>query len=477
MKFRMNRFQQQLFDNLWYLNIVLKARQLGITTFIDILFLDSVLFSKDKHAAIIAHTKEDAEVIFNTKVKYPFDNLPDWLKSSFKVNQDTLREFKFNNGSSIRVATSVRSGTLQYLHISEFGYTCAKYPEKATEIIAGSLNTVHPGQLVFIESTAKGREGSFYEMCNRSMGLGKSNSVLTELDYRFFFFPWHENAEYRLETPVYVSQDFQDYFAHVEKECATRLEPQQKWWYIKKSENQKDEMKSEFPSYPEEAFKASMEGSYYGKFVDQAFADKRVGRVPYDSRLMVDTWWDLGIGDQTAILFTQTFNNEIRIIDAYASSGEGLAHYAKILQEKKYVYGTHTAPHDIAVKELGTGKSRKEIAAGLGLYFRVAKKLPIDDGIEAGRSLFSRLYIDEHKCEKFLIAIAHYKKEWDDDNATFRNKPLHDFSSHAADAYRTLAVSYIGSTVYVPIKEEQEREDARAQQEEPFDRFNVVSQI
>jgi len=357
------------------------------------------------------------------------------------------------------------------LHISEFGYTCAKYPEKAQEIITGSLNTVDPGQMIFIESTARGREGKFYDICRQAMGF---HGDLTPLDYKFFFFPWHDNPEYSLKTPVYLDQETQDYFLHVEKECSKSLTQEQKYWYFKKRATQGDDMQSEYPSYPEEAFKASMEGSYYGKLVDQSYADKRITKVPWDPRLYVDTWWDLGVGDETAIIFTQTFNQEIRVIDCYSASGEGLTHYGKILQSKPYIYGTHTGPHDINVRELGTGKSRRELAWGIGLNFRVAKKLPVDDGIEAVRMLFPRLWIDEEKCGKFIEAISHYKKEWDEDNATFKKKPLHDWSSHYSDSLRVLGVSYMGVPGWVRAKE---KDQPIIDEQQIFDRYAIISEL
>ena len=158
--FRANPTQKQLYDDLWYCNIILKARQLGISTFICLLFLDRCLWNDNVAAGIICHTREDAEMMFK-RVKFAYDNLPDFIKSNITATIDSARELVFNNGSSIRVGTSMRSSTLQYLHISEFGKICAKYPEKATEVITGSLNTVAAGQYVFIESTAEGREGYF----------------------------------------------------------------------------------------------------------------------------------------------------------------------------------------------------------------------------------------------------------------------------------------------------------------------------
>lgn len=162
-KFRMNWAQAALFDDLHTLNLVLKARQLGMTTFIQLLMLDACLFAPNVAAGTVAHTLHDAEAIFREKVRYPYEQLPPGLRQAIPAVNASARELAFANGSRLRVGTSLRSGTFQYLHISEHGKICARYPDKAAEIRAGALNTVHPGQTIFIESTAEGREGDFFE--------------------------------------------------------------------------------------------------------------------------------------------------------------------------------------------------------------------------------------------------------------------------------------------------------------------------
>ena len=140
-KFTMNSVQLKLYTFMWYLSLVLKSRQHGITTFFCLYFLDVCLFNSNIHAGIIAHNREDAEAFFRDKIKFAYDNLPDWLKNARETESENARELSFPNGSVIRVGTSMRSTTLQYLHISEFGKLCAKYPEKAREVVTGSLNT------------------------------------------------------------------------------------------------------------------------------------------------------------------------------------------------------------------------------------------------------------------------------------------------------------------------------------------------
>ena len=186
--FNLNRVQRELFYNSWYCNVILKARQLGISTYICLLFLDRCLFNSNLSAGIIAHTREDAKLLFK-HIKFAYDNLPPEIKQSRPATIDSAQELVFNNGSSLRVGTSMRGSTLQYLHISEFGKICAKYPDKAQEIITGSLNTIAPGQVIFIESTAEGREGHFYDICKKAEKDKKEAKELSKMSFRFHFFP------------------------------------------------------------------------------------------------------------------------------------------------------------------------------------------------------------------------------------------------------------------------------------------------
>jgi hypothetical protein len=147
--FRLNWAQAELLENLHECSLILKARQLGFTTFIQLFMLDACLFNSNIRVGTIAHRLDDARVIFRDKVKFPYDHLPEMLKAARPIIRDCADELVFANNSGIRVSTSMRSGTLQYLHISEYGQLCAKFPEKAREVRTGALNTVQAGQVVF----------------------------------------------------------------------------------------------------------------------------------------------------------------------------------------------------------------------------------------------------------------------------------------------------------------------------------------
>lgn len=190
------------------------------------------------------------------------------------------------------------------------------------------------------------------------------------------------------------------------------------------------------------SFDAAIRGAYYAEQLRRAEVEGRIGKVPYDPRLSVDTWWDLGVGDATAIWFTQFLNNEVRFIDYYENSGEGLSHYFKMLKAKPYKYGTHWGPHDIEVRELGTGMSRLEYARKEGVAFRVVPKLDVDDGIDAARRVFKQCHFDKVNCERGLNALSSYRKEWDEKRQEYKRTPYHNWSSHGSDAFRYFSVGF-----------------------------------
>lgn len=477
--FKPNMFQEFLLKNMWFMNIILKARQLGMTTFWCILFLDQVLFYPNRTAVIIAHLRESAEEFFQDKILFAWENLDESIKACYDVNTKNTRELKFSNGSAIRVTMSARSGTCQYLLVSELGIMAFKYPEKAKEVLSGSLNAVHKGQVVAIEATAKGQSGLFYDMCKTAINQGLKNENLSQMDYKFFFFPWWQDKKYRLEGTFVMPKEIQDYFTRLDERYGIKLDQEQRNWYFKKKSEQRDEMFSEYPSNIEEAFRANIEGAYYGKQFDRIMAENRICKVPWEPAVPVDTWWDLGAGDNNHILFAQLVGMEIHIIDERFGGGAGMADHAKHLKEKPYIYGNHYAPHDVNAKEIGTGKTRKATALKHGLPFIVVPKAAIDDGIEAVRNILPRVYIDEEKCPKLIAALIAYRKEWDDKLGVFKKTPLGDEHSHPADALRTGAMGLPDSVKYGrdPDKRDWFDKDDDNLQEEPVDKNSLFPQL
>ena len=169
--------------------------------------------------------------------------------------------------------------------------------------------------------------------------------------------------------------------------------------------------------------------------------NKQIGSVPYEPAFKVHTAWDIGVRDSTSIIFFQHISQAIRIIDFYENSKEGLEHYVKLINSKPYIYGRHFAPHDIAVKEWGSGMTRIEKAKQLGVKFVVAPNISVEDGIETVRSTLPKIWIDEQKCQPLLKALNNYRQEYDSKKKVYKPHPLHDFASHACDAMRYLCLS------------------------------------
>lgn len=182
-------------------------------------------------------------------------------------------------------------------------------------------------------------------------------------------------------------------------------------------------------------------GAYYAKYVDKMRLNGQIGAVPWEAAFPVHSAWDIGVRDSTSIIMFQTIGQVVRIIDYYENSKEGLEHYTNVLQQKPYQWGKHFGPHDIKVKEFGSGLTRVEKAKQLGIKFTLAPNISIEDGIEAVRSSFSKMWIDETKCARLIKAVENYRQEWDDQKKVYKPMPLHNEYSHSCDALRYLCLS------------------------------------
>lgn len=447
--FKMTPEQLEYFDGMHDRNVILKARQLGFTTEVCIIQLDLAIFHK-KECALIAHSLPDAERLFRNKTQFAFQRMPDDIKLANPLVKETTSEYVFAKGGSVTVSTSFRGGTLYSLHVSEFGKICAKWPEKAKEIVTGAFEAVPLGGVITLESTAEGRAGYFYDYCQDAEKALLQGKELSNLDWKFFFFSWWKNPQYAIDPVEPLPQRLVDYFAEMEAKHGVVVNERQKAWYYAKEKTLGDDMKREYPTIPAEAFQQSVEGAYYAKQFRWLYTNKRIGKTPDNSHLPVHTFWDIGVGDSTAIWFVREVGNEFHIIDYYENSGEGLRHYMKVLKDRGYEYGEHWGPHDIQNREFGAdAKSRKELAQEgyeidgqvYSMTFNVVPKTGVDTGIESVREILPSCVFDEEKCAEGISHLEGYRKEWDDKRGCWKDKPLHDFTSHGADGFRYFAVA------------------------------------
>lgn len=449
-RFKMTPEQLAYYEGEHTRNVILKARQLGFTTEVCIIQLDAALFESSR-CAMIAHTLFDAKRLFREKVKYAYDLLPDVVKAANPVVIETKEELVFEKGGSVTVSTSFRGGTLQRLHVSEFGKICAKYPEKAREIISGAFEALGIDGIGTLESTAEGRQGYFFNISQEAEKLHLANKELSKQDFKFFFFSWWRNPEYAMPAQV-LPERLERYFYELEHKHGIKLTDEQKSWYYGKEKTLGADMKREYPSIPKEAFEQSVEGAYYSKQFADLYAKGLIAeKLPGNAHAPVDTYWDLGVSDSTTIWFIKKVGERYQVIDCYSNSGEGLNHYLEVLHKRGYSYGVHVAPHDVDNRTLGShdAKSLKQQAregyvingVKMSINFEVVKRTTsVNTDIEMVRQILPLCEFDAVKCDDGIKALENYKKDWNEKAGMWRDKPLHDWSSHYADAFRYFAV-------------------------------------
>ncbi len=444
--------QLDLLNNLHSRNLILKARQLGFTTVIAIYFLDCALFRANVRAGIIAQSEDVAKTIFRDKIQFAYNNLPDVLRQMMPLGRDSMSELLFaHNNSSIRVATSMRSGTLQYLHVSEFGKIGAKFPDRAKEVVTGSIPAVPSTGIVFIESTAEGQEGEFFKMSKRAEALAQSGKELSKKDFKFHFYPWWIEKKYTMnpKTVIVTEKDHQ-YFDKIEAQMGCVIDAGQRAWWCGTRDSEfsgeEEKMWQEYPSTPKEAFQRSTEGCYYTVQLTAARKQGRITSVPYRPGYPVNTFWDIGSGDGTAIWFHQRvgqFDNFIKFMEGW---GEPYRYFVSEMQKTGWVWGRHFLPHDGGHIRQGMNNnlSPKRMLEQLGLTnIEIVRR--VDDlsfGIQATRDAFATCWFDEEGCKEGVIHLENYKKVWSETNQRFTDQPKHDIHSEAADAFRQFAQGY-----------------------------------
>lgn len=448
-----NKAQRRLLKSLWHRNIILKARQLGFTTVTCIAWLDHALFNGNQRCGVIAQDMDAAKAIFKDKVKFVYENLPDQIRDMFRLSGDSADELKFkHNNSSLRVAVSMRSGTIHRLLVSEFGAICAKYPEKAEEIVTGSLPAVPIAGIAVIESTARGQDGEFYRMTQRAIKLKQQSTVLTPRDYRFHFFPWWQEDTYVLPEgtgTVVITPADEEYFEKIEVETGRKLSIEQRRWYVATRDGEftgnPERMWAEYPSTPTEAFQISHEGHWYPSEMTALRKRGGICVVPHLDGIPVNTFWDIGNSDGTAVWLHQRQGLQDRFIKFIEGWGEPYSYYTKALQTLGYLWGTHFLPHDaehqrqqLDVVAAPIDELRKSNLGGMWLV--VPRVDDLMHGIQLTRSVFGNCVFDIKNCAAGIAHLDSYGKIWNTRQGCWSSQPdKASGHSEAADAFRQYA--------------------------------------
>lgn len=448
-----NNEQRAFYDLLHTRNDILKARQLGFSTLMQILALDQCLFNDNFAAGVIADTLPNAIKLFR-KASFAYDRLPELIRQAKPIKKRTDTEMIWENGSSFSVGTSARGGTLQMLHISEMGKIARKYPEKAREIVTGAFEAVPlDGGIIVVESTAEGAAGAFYELTDSALKKQEAREKLGALDFKLHFFPWFKSADYRLPTDgIHFSDADLKYFRKIEAETGARLEPEQRAWYVKKRETLGRDMKREYPSTPKEAFEQAVDGAIYGEEMTFMREHGRIIELPIDPLEPVNTFWDLGSNDHTAIWLHQQVGQWNHFIGYMHDTHVGLRKWWQRLEDLKAEHGferwgKHWLPHD--------GKAERQGEEIESAYSILTDKLKIKNveivprvsdlaiGIDITRdSMKKSARICSVKCADGIKCLDAYQYVWDEKRGMWSSEPYHNWASNGSDAFRQWAQGY-----------------------------------
>lgn len=479
MRFRMNPAQEHFYRNMWHRNNILKARQLGMSTLISLLILDGCLFRDGWHAGINDKTLDSAKEKL-VKIDFAYsamqrppgrgtDHVQDdgdreeiekFARNWHQVMQGSITATRgdWANGSSVVIGTELRSMTLQFLHVSELGYVAAHFPKRAKKIQTGSFPCVGPEGVIVLESTHEGgREGLNYRLTKAAME--NQGKVLTPDDFRFFFYPWWGQKEYRTESDeeLVLGRELRDYFGQLAKDGIVLDEAQQRW-YAGNFAVYGFDMRQEYPSSPAEAFDTRAEGAIYGYQISQLRAEGRLQQVFEAS----DDWplyvsWDIGMSDYTSLWLVQPRGDgRFYVLDNYTVNGKGMEHFVAVVRAWEARHGQsiklHLLPHDGVQRESDEVtfarklqlqglpvvllKRIRDVWLGIDMTKRVLRKCVFHEACGESR------VVDGVEYRSGLNALENYRTAPVGAHGVEKAMPLHDSASHASDAFRYFCEAY-----------------------------------
>jgi len=376
-------------------SIIVAHRRAGKTVacIMELLTRALATSKKDARYAYIAPFREQAKTVAWEYLKYYAQAVVKDPAQDFRESDLMVRLF---NGSAVRLFGADNPNALRGMYLD--GVVMDEYadmrPSLWGEVIRPALSD-RKGWAVFI-GTPRGRN-AFYEIYDRA---------LTDPD-------WYHLTLRASETGLLPEKELLD--------------------------ARKTMTENQYAQEYECSFDAAVIGAVYAK--ELLTAQPRIATLPYEGSALVHTAWDIGYGDATAIWFYQLIDGKVHLIDFYEAQQEPAAHYASHLQAKDYRYDTCWLPHDAENKQVVTGHSFAEVIRGLGFKVQIVPKLSLEEGINAARQLFPRCYFDRHRCQPGLEALQSYRWDYNARMGELKPTPVHDWASHAADAFRYMALT------------------------------------
>jgi hypothetical protein len=424
--------------------IILKARRLGMSTALDVLLTDQMLWNAGTQCSLVDQTAADAERKLATIAKIALDNLPEGLVNHIERVRDSGSILEVSAAgeaaSSFFAGLRARGGTNNWLHLSEWGVIQADDPRRSEEILTGAIPSAEHGRII-VETTWKGgRGGHLWDIVKQA--LETPDSAKTPKDWRVLFFPWWRDPTYILKGDTQtINKATADYLDAMQATTGHTFSDEQRLWYDRQAKQLGLFIFREFPTTLDECFKSPVEGAIYAGEMDKLRASGAISAFKYDNSTLVHTAWDLGSPVNTVVWYFQVIRgNEIRVIDCDLDLDLTPVQRVAHMQAKGYPLGHHFLPHDAAATRT-SGKADAQVytEAGLANVRVLPRTHDIWIGINACLQMFPRFSFRLPACERGLDALANYAYKRSSATGIVVNEPVHNWASHAADALRMIA--------------------------------------
>ena len=435
----------------WRRILIPKARQLGMSLVLCLLGFDFVLFNAGAKAALVDKSEDDAKKKLREKVRLAWEGIDPAIRATVPAAL-TANSITFGEGtdaSAYEADVSFRGGTVQFLHVSEWGEIQMRQRERSREIRDGSLPAAERAEngVVVVETTWHGG-------LDGELGPYVREALDTPADqkgpksWRILFFPWWGNTAYT-SPHGYLDRESNEYFNKLEAEYGIKLSQVQMLWYASERRTRGNRaMRSQFPSVMSECWESMPEGAIYGSFIERARSENRIKAFISDNRWPVHTFWDLGHPMNTVTWLAQVTPEEIRVLDVVMELDITLEARAVLLAAKGWVYGNHFLPHDAGIRQtsgLCQADEFRRVFQSVGGHVRIVPRVAdVWQGINALRGIFPRLVFRDPECRPGLEHLARYYSVRETATGIARDEPVHDRYSHAADALRQLAQALDG---------------------------------
>lgn len=425
-----------------------KSRKLGFSTAFLLFVLDCMMMQDGQAAAIIDQTQDDAKFKLHNIFGFAYDNIPDFMRVGLGRVTDQSGLQAFANGSLIRAGVSSRGATPQFLHISEWGRIAHAAPLRSNEIKTGALQSLPDTGVVLNESTGMGKNNDFHSCVLQAQEIPEAEK--TPLDWRLCFSAWWEEPTNAISdaSPGRVTKATHEYLDYIERRIGRLLTPAQRVWYqVRGVEEAGIYRFREQPSLIEEVFEAPVEGSVYGPILARIRANGQIGSFAVDASYPIYTAWDIGVRDSTIIWWFQVVGNRVVFLRHISLVGATAAVAAQVVRDAGFVVSKHFLPHDAGHRLFGSGAKGNQVPtiegelnrAGVANTELLTCTPDMMVGINQSRSLLERCWFDKEGCADGLSFLGTYHVGND-------GRPVHDESSHTADAFR-----YVSEAIYAGL--------------------------